>query len=41
MSDTEPRWHLEPYDPDLDEPPPGHHAQPDEDPPDLPPVEAP
>lgn len=32
---TDPRWAIAPYDPELDEPPPGHHDQPDEDPPDL------
>lgn len=40
MSDPEPRWHTEDVDPDLDTPPPGHHDQPDEDPPDLPALDA-
>lgn len=37
MSDTDPlpRWTAEPVDPERDLPPEGHHAQPDEDPPDL------
>lgn len=35
----EPRWHLEPVDDGRDLPPEDHHHQPDEDPPDLPPLE--
>lgn len=36
MTDTaEPRWHTEDYDPELDDPPAEHHAQPEQDPPDL------
>lgn len=37
---AEPRWHTEDVDPDVDLPPEDHHQQPDEDPPDLPPVES-
>jgi hypothetical protein len=32
---TDPRWHTEEYDPQVDDPPESHHAQPDFDPPDL------
>lgn len=33
-----PRWHVDEFDPDRDLPPEDHHAQPDEDPPDLEPI---
>lgn len=39
MTDTAPRWHTEDVDPERDLPPEGHHAQPEQDPPDLPPVD--
>jgi hypothetical protein len=32
---SDPRWHTEEYDPELDDPPPGHHDQTGDDPPDL------
>ena len=35
MTDTDPRWTAEPFDPDVDVPPLGHDDQPDKDPPDL------
>jgi hypothetical protein len=38
VTDTEPRWHTEDYDPERDDPPAEHHAQPEQDPPDLEPV---
>lgn len=34
------RWRLEDYDPERDTPPADHHAQPDEDPPDVEPDDA-
>jgi len=43
MSETddlpESRWTVEEADPEVDSPPEDHHAQPDEDPPDLPPLD--
>jgi len=38
---ADPRWHTEDVNPVYDEPPPDHHEQHDEDPPDLPPEDQP